>query len=440
MADGSVLSLVVHLFPNKKSLILYKFSYKLGKILFNIRYSKARGTEVMIDKPLLGMVVGLLIVSMVMSYSLSVYTVLYFGYDDFHFFARQALSVLIGFVIMAVLSKLDPDRWFVPLGMLIFIVSFFALVVMQFLPTFLVNEVGGAKRWIKFGSFSIAPVEFFKIGFVFFLAWSFSRKLLDRRNMRFLEEMRVFAPYLALFLVAVVLIAVFQKDLGQIVVLGATMMVLFLFVGSSLRFFLTMMLGIFVAFVVLIFLAPHRIVRIKRWWITVQDNILSLFPFESLQRLRVESSVKEPWQISNSLNAIHNGGFFGQGLGNGQFKLGYLSEVHTDFILAGITEEFGFFGVSLVVLTILFIIFRIFKIASKVESPMYYLFSIGVGLLIAFAFILNAYGISGIAPIKGIAVPFLSYGGSHILALSIAIGMVLMISKKVPRGIDGRIL
>ena len=71
---------------------------------------------------------------------------------------------------------------------------------------------------------------------------------------------------------------------------------------------------------------------------------------------------------------------------------------------------------------------------------MYYLFSIGIGLLIAFAFLLNAYGISGIFPIKGIAVPFLSYGGSHILAMCVAIGMVLMISKKVPRGPDGRIL
>jgi cell division protein FtsW len=177
--------------------------------------------------------------------------------------------------------------------------------------------------------------------------------------------------------------------------------------------------------------------RIKSWWGTVQDSILSVLPFESMQNLRIEVG-KEPYQISNSLNAIHNGGLWGQGLGNGQFKLGYLSEVHTDFILAGITEELGFVGLSLVTLTMLFIVFRIFKIASKVKSPMYYLFSIGVGLLIALAFILNSYGISGITPIKGIAVPFLSYGGSHIWASCIAIGMVLMISKKVPRDAKGR--
>jgi cell division protein FtsW len=247
-------------------------------------------------------------------------------------------------------------------------------------------------------------------------------------------------PYIIVFLAAVVIIAIFQKDLGQVVVLGATLMVMFLFVGSSWKFFLTMLTGIFIAFIGLIFFAPHRMARIKSWWSTVQDSILSVLPFEQLQTLRVAVTAKEPYQISNSLNAIHNGGIFGQGLGNGQFKLGYLSEVHTDFILAGITEELGYLGLALVTLTILFIVFRIFKIASKVKNPTYYLFCIGVGLLISFAFILNAYGISGITPIKGIAVPFLSYGGSHIIAISVAIGMVLMISKKVPRDRNGKML
>jgi cell division protein FtsW len=236
-----------------------------------------------------------------------------------------------------------------------------------------------------------------------------------------------------------VLIAILQKDLGQVVVLGGTLVVLFSLVGSSYKFSLSLIAAAFAAFVGLIFAAPHRIARIKSWWSTVQDNILSLLPFESVQSLRVDAA-KEPYQISNSLNAIHNGGYMGEGLGNGQFKLGYLSEVHTDFILAGITEEFGILGLSVVTFLILFIIYRIFKIAAKVEKPVYYLFTVGIGLLIALAFILNAYGISGITPIKGIAVPFLSYGGSHILAAGVAIGMVLMVSKRVPRDTHGRML
>ncbi len=393
----------------------------------------------MIDKPLLAGVIILLTLSLVMSYSLSTYAVVHFGYADFHFFVRQGMAIFIGFITMVILTKLEPDKWFARIGLLLFFSFFLLMIVMQFLPSALVNAVGGAKRWIRVGSVSIAPVEFFKVGFVFFLAWSFSRKLLYKGNMGFFEELRMFSPYIFIFLVAVVIIAVFQKDLGQVVVLGATLMVLFLFIGSSLKFFFTMLSGVFMAFLALIFFAPHRMARIKSWWGTVQESILSVLPFEQLQTLRVEA-FKEPYQISNSLNAIHNGGFFGQGLANGQFKLGYLSEVHTDFILAGITEELGFLGLVLVSATILFIIFRIFKIAAKVKDPMYYLFSIGVGLLIAFAFILNAYGISGITPIKGIAVPFLSYGGSHILASCIAIGMVLMVSKKVPRNAKGEMI
>ncbi len=393
----------------------------------------------MIDKPLLAGVMVLLTLSLVMSYSLSTYAVVLFGYEGSHFFIRQSMAVFIGFVTMVILSKLDPDKWFSRVGLLLFFSFFILMIVMQFMPASLVNAVGGAKRWIRIGPMSIAPVEFFKVGFVFFIAWSFSRKLLHKEKMGFFEELKAFAPYILVFLVAVVIIAVFQKDLGQVVVLGATLMVLFLFIGSSLKFFFTLLSSVFFGFLALIFFAPHRMARIKSWWGTVQDSILSVLPFEQLQTLRVEAG-KEPYQISNSLNAIHNGGLFGQGLGNGQFKLGYLSEVHTDFILAGITEELGLFGLALVTLTILFIVFRIFKIAAKVKNPMYYLFSIGVGLLIAFAFILNSYGISGITPIKGIAVPFLSYGGSHIWASCIAIGMVLMVSKKVPRNEKGEMI
>ena len=393
----------------------------------------------MIDKPLLSAVMILLTLSLVMSYSLSTYTVLHFHYADFHFFIRQSVAILIGFITMVILSKMDPDRWFVKIGFALFILFFILIIVMQFLPPSLVKAVGGAKRWIHLGPMSIAPVEFFKVGFVFFLAWSLSRKLMDKTKMSFIEEIRAFSPYLMVFFLAVFLIAIVQKDLGQVVVLGGTLLVLFLFAGSSLKFFFMLIGGAFMAFVGLIFIAPHRLVRIKSWWGTVQDNILSVLPFESVQNLRIEAG-KEPYQISNSLNAIHNGGFLGEGLGNGQFKLGYLSEVHTDFILAGITEELGFLGLGLVALTMLIIVYRIFKIASKVKSPVYYLFSIGVGLLIAGAFILNSYGISGITPIKGIAVPFLSYGGSHILASCIAIGMVLMVSKKVPRNSEGKIL
>ncbi len=395
----------------------------------------------MVDKQLLYAVVVMFLVSVTMTYSLSVYSVVsHPHYSDFHFLTRQLIAIVLGFGVMILLSKLDPDRWFVPLGLTIFGLSFLLMASMEFMPSSLVKEIGGAKRWVKIGPISLSPVEFFKVGFTFFLAWSFSRRLLNRKKMTFKEEVRAFTPYLVIFLIAGLVIAVLQKDLGQLVVLGGVLMVLFLLIGSSFKFFFAIMFSAFVMVAMLIRYVPHRMYRIKSWWVTKQDWVLSHIPYEPFQKLHVETSSKEPWQYSNSLNAIHNGGIFGQGLGAGQFKLGYLSEVHTDFVLAGLAEEFGFIGVVFVTVVIFFIVIRIFRLATRIPNPMYYLFSIGIGLLIALAFLINAFGISGLIPIKGIAVPFLSYGGSHILAISFAIGMVLMVAKQVPRSPSGRLM
>jgi cell division protein FtsW len=387
----------------------------------------------MIDKPLLAAVVLLMTLSMVMSYSLTTHMVLPAYYVDLHFFIRQATAVGLGLILIYVMSKLDPDRWFNRIGFFLFIVFLVLMVTMQFMPESLVKSVGGAKRWIHLGPASIAPVEFFKVGFVFFLAWSFSRKLKRYdESLTLPQEFALFLPYLVLFGFAVVLIAIFQKDLGQVVVLATTLAILFVLAGRSMKFFVSFMLMGFVGVLGLIMMAPHRMRRIVDWWATVQDEVLALFPFEAAEKLRVEAA-KESYQIFHSLNAIHNGGFFGEGLGSGQFKLGFLPEVHTDFVLAGLTEELGFIGLATVVFLYLLIFFRINKIAANVEAERYYLFTVGVGLIISFAFLINAYGISGMVPIKGIAVPFLSYGGSQIVANSIAIGMVLMVSKKWER-------
>ncbi|WP_456430926.1 FtsW/RodA/SpoVE family cell cycle protein [Nitratifractor sp.] len=384
----------------------------------------------MADRTLFFAVAALFSVSLVMVYSLSAFATMYFGYGPWHFFVRQLVSIVLGLGIILVLSWLDPKEWFVPIGFAIFWLSLLAMVVMPFLPASLVKTVLGAKRWIHLGPISVAPVEFFKIGFVFFIAWSFSRKLIHHGKLRLLDEVRILMPYLFVLGVAVVLIAIFQKDLGQVAVIAATLLILFLIAGRSMKLFFFFLGLALVAFIALILIAPHRLRRIESWWSTVQDNFLSFFPDSLVAKLRVPEA-EEPYQIANSLNAIHNGGWWGQGLGNGQFKLGYLSEVHTDFILSGIAEELGYVALAAVTGLLLFVVFRLLKLASRMDEPMYYFFTVGVALLIFFAFVVNSYGISGITPIKGIAVPFLSYGGSQILAISVGIGMVLMLSKTI---------
>ncbi len=387
----------------------------------------------MTDRSLFLSVSLLITIGIVLSYSLSSYIVILFEYNPFHFAFRQAFFAFLSIIMMWSVSRLDADVWLHRIGLTLFVSGLFLMMVMPFLPASLVSEVGGAKRWIKIIGFSLAPVEFFKVGFVYFLAWSFTRKLSSHHSeLRLRDEFARFMPYAFVFVIVMFLIAFMQNDLGQVVVLGLTLAFLLFFAGSSFKFFLSLISLAFTFFIFFILTAEHRLIRIKSWWASVQGFVLGLFPESVADHLRVSVS-EEPYQIGHSLNAIHNGGFFGTGLANGTFKLGFLSEVHTDFVLAGLAEEFGFFGVVFVTMIVIVVLQRIFKIANRSENPIYYLFSVGMGLLFAFAFLMNAYGISGLTPIKGISVPFLSYGGSSMLAASIGIGMVLMISKKMRR-------
>ncbi|MDX9813952.1 MAG: FtsW/RodA/SpoVE family cell cycle protein [Sulfurimonadaceae bacterium] len=386
----------------------------------------------MADRVLFTLVVSLIAIGIVLVYSLAGFATLLNNTNEFHFAIRQLLFGFIGIFIMWTLAQFDPKKALDFIGLGLFVFSAILMVSMPFMPESLVTSIGGAKRWIKLGGFSLAPVEFFKVGFVYFLAWSFSRKLGYHDGIGLKHEFMRFFPYAVVFVIAMLVIAFIQNDLGQVVVLGLTLAFMLIFAGSSARFFFSIMGLTTLFFIFFIVSAEHRIARVKSWWATTQNLVLAAFPDEMAQKLRVPVEV-EPYQIGHSLNAIHNGGIFGVGLGNGSFKLGFLSDIHTDFILAGLAEEFGFVGVLSVVILFLWMVLRIFRVANRVDDAKIYLFSLGVGLMLSFTFLTNAYGISGITPIKGISVPFLSYGGSAILASCVAIGMVLMASKLVKR-------
>jgi len=380
------------------------------------------------DRSLFFITVFLITVGVIFTLSLPVFTTLYLNYVPYHFFLRQFIAGMASIFIIWTLSRLNPDKHLVWIGFFIFASSLFAMSIMHYLPDSLVTASGGAKRWIRLPGFSIAPVEFFKIGFVYFLAWSFARKL-DEKKKSLKDELLLILPYIGVFIVVIYLIAILQNDLGQVIVLALTLALMAFFAGTSFKLFSLALFSSISLFILTIIFSEHRVLRVKTWWATVQNSVLALLPEGMANSLRVEN-VPEPYQISHSLNAIKHGGLFGKGVGGGIFKLGFLSEVHTDFVLAGISEELGALSIILLALAILTLIYRIFKIASRSENRVYYLFSTGFGLTIVISFIINAFGITSITPIKGIAVPFISYGGSSLIAVSVGIGMILMISKK----------
>jgi len=338
---------------------------------------------------------------------------------------------IFSILVMWFLSQIPPAKLIGKIGMSLFILFFLIMAVMPFLPASMVTASGGANRWIRLPGFSLSPVEFFKIGFIYFLSWSFHRRVMDQpKKMKWKEEMILVFPYLGAFLLIVFIVAFMQKDFGQVVLMGAVLFILLMFANRSMKFFLSLGGVAALGFVGLIIAAPHRILRIQSWWSMVQDSILSFMPEFLSTKLRIED-FPEPYQVSHSLNAIHNGGLTGTGLSEGSLKMGFLSEVHTDFVLAGITEEIGLLGLVSIVLVLFIIIWRVFRISRRVVNPIYHLFTLGIGLMIVIAFLINSYGISGIIPIKGIAVPFLSYGGSSLLSVAISIGLVLSISREV---------
>lgn len=372
----------------------------------------------------------LIIIGMVFSYSLTIYTVEFMGYGQFHYFFRQALVGIICIFMMWFMAKLNPDKILHPIGMTLLVIGFLLMLIMPILPASMVTAAGGANRWIRLPGFSLSPVEVFKIGFIYFLSWSFVRKVIYQPTNGLLGDLLILSPHFIIFFVVVFLVAFLQKDLGQVVLLASIMLVLILFANRSFKIILALMGVAFFGFLGLIIAAPHRINRIHSWWSMVQDSILAILPSSLEPYLRIKN-LPEPYQVSHSLNAIHNGEMFGQGISFGNLKMGFLSEVHTDFVLAGITEEIGFVGFVFIVLILFTIVFRIFKISRRVDNTIYHLFTTGIALMIILAFLMNSAGISGIIPIKGIAVPFLSYGGSSLFTISFAVGLVLSISRKV---------
>ncbi|HRF56108.1 MAG TPA: putative peptidoglycan glycosyltransferase FtsW [Campylobacterales bacterium] len=385
----------------------------------------------MVDKKLFALTVAAITIGVIFSYSLPVY--LSINNDlKLSFLIKQLFAAALGIFIMGILSKLNPETAISKIGMSLFILFLLIMAAMPLLPSSVVPMINGAKRWINIGVTNLSPVEFFKVGFIYFLAWSFSRKFYYKDEKHSLtHEIKIFFPYVVVLAVSCFLIVVMQNDLGQAIVICATLAIILLFAGSSFNLFLSIIVAGTAGAAAFIMFSSYRLGKVLQWWAGVQDYILSTLPAFMSEYLRVEKNeIEEAYQVTQSLNAIHNGGIFGQGLGNGIFKLGYVSDVHTDFVLAGIIEEIGFIGAFVISFLLLAIVHRIFRIANRSENPVFYLFCIGIATMISVQFLMNALGISGVMPIKGITVPFISYGGSSLISLCIAVGMALMISKR----------
>ncbi|MEJ2518933.1 MAG: putative lipid II flippase FtsW [Desulfuromonadales bacterium] len=325
--------------------------------------------------------------------------------DSLFFLKRQGAYALFGFGVMALLMRINLDllrkaAWPV-LGCC-------ALLLVIVLIPGLGKKVGGAARWIRLGGLTFQPAEFVKLGLVLFMAHSLARKQDKVKSFRF-----GFLPYMLILAVLLSLLLA-QPDLGSALTLGIVAVAMLLVAGSRLKYLAGIAL---ISLPFLYFMVMNVDYRRRR-------ILAFLNPWEDPSNTG--------FQIIQSWIAFGSGGAFGQGLGESKQKLFYLPEAHTDFIFSVIGEELGFIGVLVIAAMFMLLILRGMRTALNAPNEFSCLLAFGITLLIGLQAFVNMAVVMGMVPTKGLALPFISYGGISLVTTLAAIGILLNVSRHVP--------
>ncbi|WP_062105160.1 stage V sporulation protein E [Bacillus niameyensis] len=344
----------------------------------------------------------LLAIGLIMVYSASAIWADYKFSDSFFFAKRQLLFACLGIIAMFVIMNVDYwilKKWAKPL-----LIICFVLLVIVLIPGIGV-ERNGSRSWLGVGAFSIQPSEFIKLAIIAFLA-----KFLSEHQRHITTVKKGLLPSLSLVFLAFGMIML-QPDLGTGTVMLGTCVVMIFIAGA--RIFHFVVLGLFgvAGFVGLIISAPYRMARITSF----------LDPWED--------PLKTGFQIIQSLYAIGPGGLFGLGLGESRQKFFYLPEPQTDFIFAILAEELGFIGGSLVLLLFALLLWRGIRVALGAPDLFGSFLAVGIISMIAIQVMINIGVVTGLMPVTGITLPFLSYGGSSLTLMLMAVGILLNISR-----------
>lgn len=324
-------------------------------------------------------------------------------HDSYYFARKQFYFSMLGILVLLTALGLGYKRFAsVPYLWL------FLTIVLLFITaaTPLGKEIRGARRWLNVFSFSFQPLELAKVALVFYLADFFARK----QDLVKTFSIGLLPPILVTTVLCGLLI--WQPDFGGSVYLACVLFILS-FVGGARFVYLVALalMGLFSGAMLVAF-SSYRL-----------DRLSFLNPFKDLH--------DTGYQLVQSLYAFGSGGWLGRGLGASRQKLFFLPDAHNDFIFAILGEELGFVGVSLVFLLFGIVIWRVFLLALRLGDLNQKLLSLGMGLILFWGGILNMAVVLGAAPTKGIPMPFLSYGGTHLLACYFAFGILLSLSKEV---------
>ena len=325
------------------------------------------------------------------------------------FFNKQIIWVLISFAVFFIFSFID-FRFLKRTNVLVFLFILFSLML---LTLFILGNVArGAQSWFDFGGFSFQPADMMKLVLILILAKYFSRRHVEIRSIKhiFISGFYALVPFILVLL---------QPDFGS------AMIIFFVWLGMVL------VSGISKQHLLLVFFAG-AVIFASLW----------IFLFAPYQKARIASFINPLTDIQGSgynafqsTVAVGSGQILGKGLGFGtQSRLKFLPEYQTDFVFAAFTEEWGFVGAILVLVLYGLVIWRILYSASLGTSNFEILFGMGVAILLMSHVVVNIGMNLGLLPVTGIPLPFMSYGGSHLLTEFMALG-ILMSMRKYARSV-----
>jgi len=353
------------------------------------------------DLVIMLMAIALTCFGVVMVYSASSIMAAKRFHDGFFFLKRQGLFALIGLAIMLVTMQINYQFWRklaapILLGCLV-------LLILVLIPG-IGGSAGGASRWIRLPGFNLQPSEIAKIALIIYMAYS-----LDRKQDKIKQLGAGFVSYMLILLVMLGLLLK-QPDMGSALTLAAVAMIMLFAAGTRLVYIISIVLMSMPFVYFLIMNVAYRKRRILAFLDPWQDPQNSGF------------------QIIQSWLALGTGGLFGVGLGEGKQKLFYLPEAHTDFILAVVGEELGFLGVIVIVGMFFLLVQRAMRIAVAAPDTFGRFLALGIAVLFGIEASVNMCVVTGMVPTKGLALPFISYGGSSLLISLFAVGILLNIS------------
>lgn len=348
------------------------------------------------DFLLLITILGLVLFGLMMVYDASTIQGVKDFKDSWYYIRQQLIWVGLGLLSMTFFANFSYKK-LKPIAALMLFISL-VLLIAVLIPGLGVSG-GGAHRWLKFGKIVIQPVEIIKLTTVIYLAGLFEKKVR-------------LVPFLILITAVGAIIAVLQKDLGSAVVFMTTVAVIYFAAGGSIWHFVV---SIPLAVTSLWFLISTSSYRSKR-------ILAFLDPFSDTQGFT--------YHISQVLIALGSGGLFGLGLGQSRQKFEYIPQVSTDSIFGIIGEELGFIGGILILILFGILLLRGFKIAQKSSDNFGRILALGLTSWIGIQAIINLSSMTALLPLTGVPLPFISYGGSALVANLTAIGILLNISKE----------